>query len=155
MGPLVRSGRLDLARRYFEENLDQEAAIYYAIESDDIATLHFLEPSIVALKSVTFSLKGGEEISYENAPFFTWLRLAFLTGSDQTIAYLTSLDPEYLGDTIIVDDILESLTSVRNERGIRLLHPFIEALVVEYPDRILELTEGNPTLNAYIQEHFL
>lgn len=143
--PLVRSGNINYANEYVK-NIEDSMAIDDAIESDDIATLKFLEPYIMIYKA-------PEETYYMKDPFWYFLSNAFNSGSRQAVEYLISLDLQYLQDTIILDEILTPLVHQNKTTGIRLLHPYIEKMVQQFPD-ILRMVEGSSTLKQYIIDNF-
>ena len=141
LGSLVRAGRFDLAENYIEEN-DANDAIESAIRADDIVTLRFLEPYVRE--------QWNPEEYYAGSRFFLWLRLAFMHGSVRAVNYLTSIDPDYLSDWIILEDIWRATNLWQTERGMKLLRPYIERHYREFPGVL-----GDPEVPEDFRDYIL
>lgn len=141
IGPLLRTKRPDLAKRIIEMN-GVKGILFDAISTDDPVVLDFV-------RSYT---RGKEDPHQDNLP--GWINHALSQGSIHWLKYLTSLDPSYLENPSILNNLLENFIDVGSERAIRLLAPYIEALRRKIPNLTQWADRGGfRALYDYLTQH--
>jgi len=121
ISPLIRAGNNKEAEEIMNNPYANISRIIAdAVESDDIVTLRYFQEYI----------EGMDDIYYAEDPFYYWLQVALLNGSEEVFNYLISLRPIYLEDTIILSELLEELHG--HQLGLTLLRPHIQQMVDEY-----------------------
>lgn len=139
IGPLVRAGYKDLAREIFRVEGFSDSIIQGPILADDITTLEFLRPHVPKIRE--------QGIKYGEDPLGLWVLEALMNGSAQSLKFLLSIEPRYLENPDLLDNILGLLIQENAQQGIRMLGPHIEKI----RGTIMDQLDALPALKDYLE----